>query len=378
MVSLMNGSLRIARVFGIPVAIHYSWLVIFALVVWSLGADYFPMHHPGVVGAANWLYAVIAAALFFLSILVHEMAHSLVARTSGIPVESITLFALGGVSGLKADATRPRTELAVSVVGPLVSLALAAGFWLVSRSVPADSMALAVIAFYLAYGNLVLGLFNLIPGFPLDGGRVLRAVAWAVSGDRDGATRLAVTTGRVAAGLLIFVGLWQTLTSDTASGLWQILIGWFLWSAGAEEGARATIESALRGHTVAELTRRDIVVFDGGMNMQQAAARIATSAAQAVYPVVAEGTLLGTVKPEDFAAVPPEGWVRVSMNWLARRSPRPESLRTTDEAGHALTQLGALGVEGLAVIDPSGAVVGLFEHGAILRWIQPRGTHSGA
>jgi len=207
---MRKNSWSIARIFGIPLEIHYSWLFIFAIIVWSLAADYFPMHHPGVGGGANWVAAVITAVVFFVSVVVHEIAHSLVARSQGIEVDRISLFALGGVSGLKSEATRPRAEFLIAIIGPFVSLVFAAAFWLAWRAAGSADMTIAGVLFYLAYGNLALAVFNLIPGFPLDGGRVLRAIIWRLTGDFARATRIAMRAGRMVGAGLAVVGTYQS------------------------------------------------------------------------------------------------------------------------------------------------------------------------
>ena len=370
----MQNGWRVGRAFGIPITIHYSWLFVFGLVVWSLASDYLPMHHPGIAGAANWVWAIVAALLFFGSVLAHEVAHSLVARAQGIPVEGITLFALGGFSALKRDATRPRVELTVALVGPLTSVALAALFWILWQALLPVSMPAAAVAFYLAYGNAALGLFNLIPGFPLDGGRVLRAIAWALSGDLGRATSLAVRTGRIAAGLLVALGAWQAFGGAGAGGLWLILIGWFLWSAAEQEGTRTTIQSALAGRTVETFVNREIIVLDADASVTGAVERIALAPAQPLYPVVAHGSLLGALTAHDIAHFPAERWRSTSVNWLTRRVAPLPTLSLDADAIASLGKLDELRADALPVADGAGRTVGLFERAAVLRWLQLRSS----
>jgi Zn-dependent protease len=370
----MHNGWRLGRVFGIPITIHYSWLFIFALVVWSLAADYLPMHYPGITGPANWAWAIVAAQLFFASVVAHELAHSLVARGAGIPVDGITLFALGGVSELKREATRPRVELAVALVGPLTSLVLAALFWLAWQALLPVSMPAAAVAFYLAYGNAALGVFNLIPGVPLDGGRALRAITWALSGDLELATRLAVKTGRIAAVLIVAFGAWQAFGGSGTSGLWLILIGWFLWSAAEQEGTRTTLESALRGRTVETFVRRQVLVLDANSTVADAVDKIAASPPQPLYPVVGTNALLGAITPHDIAHFPAERWPSTSLNWLIRRVGAVPTLSLEGGAIEALAKLNELPADALPVADASGRFVGIFERGSVLRWLQLRRT----
>ncbi|HZP94888.1 MAG TPA: site-2 protease family protein [Candidatus Limnocylindria bacterium] len=366
----MHDGWRLGCPFGIPITIHYSWLFIFALVVWSLASDYLPTHHPGVSGAASWAWAIVAALLFFASVLAHELAHSLVARARGIPVDGITLFALGGISELKRDATGPRIELLVALVGPFTSLALAGVLWLAWRWLLPWSMPAAAVAYYLAYGNTVLGLFNLVPGFPLDGGRALRALVWARTHDLVRATCLAVRTGRVAAALLVGIGAWQAFEGAGASGLWLILSAWFLWSAAELETTRSTIQAALEGRTVESFVNGKIAVLDAEMTIAAAVDQIATASPQSLYPVLAEGRLLGALTPCDIAQFPVERWRSTSVNWLTRRVGPLPTLPLETDAIEALGTLDELQTDALPVEDNDGRLVGTFERAAVLRWIQ--------
>ncbi len=361
---MKNNSWSVGRIFGIPFEIHYSWLFIFAIIVWSLAADYFPMHHPGVTGGANWVAAVITALAFFASVVVHEVVHSLVARAHGIEVERISLFALGGVSGLKSEATRPRAEFLIAIVGPLVSLVLAAAFWLAWRAAGAGDMTIAGVLFYLAYGNLALAAFNLIPGFPLDGGRVLRAIIWRLTGDLNRATRIALRAGRMVGAGLAGVGIYQVLFSAPANGFWLIVIGWYLWGAATEPATPPRTESLLGDQLIRPLVRYDILLLDAADTVAKAADRMAARPLQPLYPVMANGALIGALTPLDLARVPREQWA-LSVNWLARRGRALTVLPLDARAADALVQLDALGVDALAVEDESGSVVGLFERAAI-------------
>ena len=361
---MKNNSWSVGRIFGIPFEIHYSWLFIFAIIVWSLAADYFPMHHPGVTGGVNWVAAVITALAFFASVVVHEVAHSLVARAHGIEVERISLFALGGVSGLKSEATRPRAEFLVAIVGPFVSLVLAAAFWLVWSAAGAADMTMAGVLFYLAYGNLALAVFNLIPGFPLDGGRVLRAIIWRLTGDFTRATRIAMRAGRMVGAGLAGLGIYQVLFSAPANGFWLIVIGWYLWGAATEQATPSRIEPQLGDQLIRPLVRYDILFLEAEDTVARAADRIAARPLQPLYPVMADGALIGALTPLDLARVPREQW-GLKVNWLARRGRVLPVLPLDARAADALVQLDALGVDALAVEDESGSVVGLFERAAI-------------
>ena len=234
----MGKSLRLGRVFGIPVEINVTWVIIFLLLTWLL-ASRFDSFYPRWPVYQQWGVAIITVGLFFLSVLAHELSHSLVALNRGIPVSGITLFIFGGVSHLSREPERPFEEFLISVVGPLTSLALAAAFggifiwlspgnwfWSVRYASPVE-----MVVFLLAWANLTVGIFNMIPGFPLDGGRVLRAIVWAGSGSFLRATQVAARAGQ-AVGLLLMVGgvLYVVLLDNWIDGVWTAVIGFFLLS----------------------------------------------------------------------------------------------------------------------------------------------------
>ncbi|MBI4347130.1 MAG: site-2 protease family protein [Elusimicrobia bacterium] len=367
--SVVKGLWTIGRVFGIPVAIHPSWLAILGLIVWSLGADYFPMHHPGLAGGESWPLALLAAILFFASVLVHELAHSLAARAQGVPVTGITLFLLGGLSGLRGEISRPRTELTVAAAGPLASLVLAAAFAAAWRVALPWNMPIAAAAFYLAFGNLALAVFNLLPGFPLDGGRVLRAVVWWVRGDSDHATRVAVSAGKAVAVVLGLYGLAATLLLSWPSGLWSVLVAWFLWDTASEEAVRADLSAALRGRPIWPFLRRAIVVFDAEDRLAGAAERILDAEEQSAYPVLGSTGFIGLVVPTDFALVERARWPAVSTGWLARRVQRRGDILLGADALTALGKLDEMQQEAAPVLDGEGRLEGLIERSALLRWV---------
>ena len=365
----MQNSLRIGRLFGIPLEVHASWLLIFGLIVWSLGADYFPMHNPGTGVETTWAAAVATALLFFASVVAHELAHSLLARARGITVERITLFVLGGVSSLKTEASGPRTELAVAAVGPVVSLALGGVLWILWPSIMRANATAGVVAYYLAYGNVALGVFNLIPAFPLDGGRVLRGALWEIWHDFARATLAAIRVARVAAGGVVLVGIWLLVVADGVNGLWLMLIGWFLWSAATQERMRTLVDTRLRGHGIAPLVRFDFITLDADQTITQAADRILAAPPQAVYPVLGNGALVGVVNPACINATARELWTTTKMHWLARRTRPVPILDLGTDALDALAQMNASQLEGLPVSDDEAGVVALVERSAIERWI---------
>jgi Zn-dependent protease len=223
----MKSSIRLGRAAGIDVGIHYTWLFAFALIAWSLAAGYFPSTAPALATTTYWLLGVAAALALFASVLIHEFSHSLVALARGLRVHSITLFIFGGVSNIAGEAERAIDEFLIAVVGPLSSFVLAGVFWAAGRTAVLDGTPLGAFIGYLASVHLILGLFNLVPGFPLDGGRVLRSILWASTGSLRRATQIASYVGQGFGFLLIFWGVSRLLGGDVFGGIWTAFIGWF-------------------------------------------------------------------------------------------------------------------------------------------------------
>ena len=256
-INMVKGSFSLGKVAGISINIHISWLIIFVLVTWSLAVAYFPQQYPNWSAPLYWSLGVGASLLFFTSVLLHELAHSLVARGRGIPVRDITLFIFGGVSEIAQEPTTAGTELFMALVGPITSFFLAGVFallWLLARSIGGP---LSALTLYLASINAMLGGFNLIPGFPLDGGRVLRAILWGISGSLEWATRYASLVGQGIAYLFILLGIWQVVTGNWINGLWIAFIGWFLDNAAQTSYRQVAMKRMLSGHTVEQAMNRD-------------------------------------------------------------------------------------------------------------------------
>ena len=244
--------LQIFRVAGIPVRVDASWLVVFGLISWSLAAGYFPHVLPEATTAAAWTHGVVAALLLFVSVFLHELSHALVAIEHGVPVSGIRLHVFGGVSELEAEPPTPRAELLIAVVGPLTSFVIAALCYGLGRAVGGPPWVSALTG-YLAAVNLLLGLFNLVPGFPLDGGRLLRAMLWWATGRRSWATLWASRAGSAFAFVMIALGVVRALGGEMVGGLWFVLIGTFLYQAARASRELIGVRERLEPLRVAEI-----------------------------------------------------------------------------------------------------------------------------
>jgi Zn-dependent protease len=235
----MGGTLTVGRVAGIPIGVHYTWLLAVGLIAVSLATGFFPTVYPGWEVATYWVVGIVAALTLFVSVLLHELSHSLLALARGLQVHGIVLFIFGGVSHIEEDAEFPRDEFLVAIVGPLTSFALAGGFWGALFFVGDAPLPIRATLAYLATINLFLGAFNLVPAFPLDGGRVLRSIVWAITHDVERSTRVASYIGQGFAMLLIGFGAWQLVQGNLLAGGWTIIIGWFLNDAALDGRRRA-------------------------------------------------------------------------------------------------------------------------------------------
>ena len=304
----MEGTWLIGRVRGIAVRIHYSWLIIFGLVIWSLGAGLFPSLYPFWSPATYWLTAVICALLLFGSVLAHELGHSFVAKGQGLPVHDITLFVFGGVSNISDQPRSAGKEFWMTFVGPLTSFVLAGIFWGLLFPVPNPTSPLYAGLSYLAAINAALGVFNLIPGFPLDGGRILRSLIWKGTGNLLSATRIAGGIGQTIGYLMIFFGIWQALVGGIFNGLWIAFIGWFLTSAAHAEVDQLLLRGRLGNVRVADVMSHDRTAVDAELPLDDLVEHFFLGRNLRSVPVTRNGDLCGIITLADVRHVPRDRW----------------------------------------------------------------------
>ena len=316
-------SLSIGRYFGIDVRIHVSWLLAFAFITWGLATGYFRFINPRQGLALPLALGAISAVLLFASVLIHEFSHSLVAQARGMRVRDITLFIFGGVSNIGGEARTARDEFLISVVGPLTSFALAAVFWLIGQSVGGSSTLdflggsprtlrgltpIAAIFNYLTTINLILGAFNLVPAFPLDGGRVFRSIVWGITQRFSRATMIAATVGQGFAFLMMGLGLVRIAFGDLFGGLWTILIGWFLNQAASAARQDRTLREGLEGVPVSSVMDPSVPLVEAGMSLQQLVYEYLLRSERRRVITVEHGVPVGTVDASAVRAIPRERW----------------------------------------------------------------------
>jgi Zn-dependent protease/predicted transcriptional regulator len=365
----MHSSFSIGRVAGIRIGIHYTWLFAFLLIAWSLAASYYPVELPGLGALTYWAIGIISALLLFASVLIHELTHSLVARRLGLSVDSITLFIFGGVSNLTSEPSTARNEFLVAVVGPVSSFVLAAIFWLLGQTVPARSAASAV-AGYLAFINLLLGGFNLVPGFPLDGGRVLRSVIWGATGSLRRATLVASYIGQVFGWLLILWGLTRVLSGDLLGGLWTAFIGWFLNGAAESTRQEQTLQQSVRGITAARLMEAPSMAISPTTSVADFVFEQVMRHGHRALPVVDNGRLAGIVSLTDARKLPREAWSTTPVSRIMTPMPLA-TVEPKEDLGVAIGRMAQRGVHQLPVVE-DGQLRGLLTRADVLRYLQLR------
>jgi len=304
----VDPSVRLGRIAGIEVGLHWSLAIVFVLIVWTLAGQIFPSLVPDQPQSAYWLASAFAGLLFYVSLLSHEMGHAVVARRLGVHVEGITLWIFGGVARLRGEAATPGAEVKIAIAGPVVSVVLALVFGAATFALDATAGPPLIEGgcAWLAGSNAMLLLFNLIPAFPLDGGRLLRAWLWQRSGDRYRATSSAALLGRICAFLMIGLGLVALFAQDALSGLWLIFLGWFLMSAARNEESLVLMRGALAGMRVGDVMSRDTTVAPGWITVDEFM-RSYPAERRIAYPLKTfDGELDGLVTMNRLAQVPPE------------------------------------------------------------------------
>lgn len=368
---MLGNSFRLFRIAGIEVGIHASWLVIFGLLTWSLAVGWFPQRLKGLPPAEYWLLAAVAAILLFVSVIVHELAHSLVAKSKGLGVKSITLFIFGGVSNLAGEAKRPSTEFAIAIVGPLTSFGIGAVALGLSLAVPLGARVDEVLV-YLALVNGALGVFNLLPGFPLDGGRVLRAIAWNWTGSLRRGTEIAVVGGNLVAWGLFLYAAWLVLIEDRFfNGIWIGAIGWFLQNAANASLQQVLVEQRLRGARVADVVEPDTTVVAPDVPLATLIEDYFLRGNRRAVPVVADGRLAGMITLGDIRDVPRERWATTTVADVMGGREGIVSVGSRDTLQRVLEALTQGDFEQVPVVD-DGTLIGVVTRADIVRQIQLR------
>ena len=366
----LTRSIPLGRIRGIPLGLDYSWFLVFALVTWSLAGSYFPEQYPGWGTGLYWAIGLGTSLLFFASVVLHELGHSVIALRNGIPVRSITLFIFGGVAQIGREPGSPGVEFRVAIAGPIVSFALAGLFgalgWIGAGIAP-----LAALATYLAYINGSLGLFNLIPGFPLDGGRVFRAIVWRVTHSFRRATEIAGGAGHFFAWLFIFWGVWQMFAGNFVGGLWIAFIGWFLQNAATASVQQMTLERLLTGHTVGEIMTRECPTLAPEVTLEQLVQDHILTTGRRYFPVARAGRVEGLLTLHHVKEIPRDRWATTTVEQAMTPLAQLRLAHPGDSLWNAMQEMTADGVNQLPVTDTAnGELAGVLARDNVLTFVR--------
>jgi Zn-dependent protease/CBS domain-containing protein len=371
----MRSNVKLGTISGIEIGLHYSWFIIAALIAFSL-AEHFRQVNPGLGPGQIWIAALVTAALFFATLLLHELAHSLVAQARGLKVRAITLFALGGVSQIQDDATDAKTELLVAIAGPIASLIIGFGCLGIAlglgwqRSTEPHT-AVAGVLVWLGYINFALAVFNMIPGFPLDGGRVLRAIVWAITKNSDRSTRIAARVGQFVAFLFILDGIWQFFSGAGFGGLWIAFIGWFLMDAAKASYADVEIATALRGIRVSEVMSRDCSIVSPRMSLHEFVNTYLLRAGERCFAVEEQGRFVGLITPRDVGSIPRDRWDKTTVREAMRPLQELHIITPETPVLDALKLVTSKDVNQLPVVA-NGTLQGVVSRSQLLHLLQVR------
>ncbi len=338
---MLRTNIRLFKVFGIPIELNISWFIIFALVAWSLVSLYFPANYKEFTVTQHWIMGIVAAFLLFVSVILHELSHSYVAKTHGVPIRRITLFLFGGVSQMAKESADPATEIKIAIAGPLMSFLLMGIFFGLTawaRTVPAVRSAVPVLR-YLAYVNGILGAFNLIPGFPLDGGRLLRALLWMRSGNLRRSTYIASKVGGVIGIGFIAIGFLSVFRGAFIFGLWMVMIGFFLRQAAEASYFQVVVDGVLKGMSVQDIMKSEVVTVSEDTSVRQLVDDYFFRYHYDCFPVTEEGRLRGLVTINDVKKVAREGWDSTQVAEIMERDIAKLAVRSSEDAATVLKRM---------------------------------------
>lgn len=368
----MGKGIRLFKILGIQISLDYTWFIVFVLFAWSLAFGYFPSRTPGLARGVYISMGVISSLLLFICVLIHEISHSYTANRLGLGIREITLFIFGGVAQLSKEPDDALVELKIAVAGPLASAALAVLFWAASAAVGgAPHPVLYAILTYLALINMVLLAFNMIPGFPLDGGRVLRAIWWARTGDLSGATRVASRIGKGFAIFLIVTGFFEMFTGNFTGGLWSVLIGVFVQQAAESGYQQVMMKKALEGVKVRDLMSRGVVSVKENFTISDAIEKYFFKYRFVSFPVTSNGHVVGILTLNGTRTVEKDKWGQTRVKDVMRRLNPGEILSPEESALDALTKLMNDDAGRLPVTD-KGELVGIISRRDIMKTLEFR------
>ena len=365
----MGSSIKLSRIFGIDIGIHWSWVFIFVIVTWTFATGILADNYPEWSDAQRWIGGAFIAGIFFLSILAHELSHAVVSNRSGLPVNSITLFVFGGVSNLTREPDTAGLEFKIAVVGPLTSLVLGGVFGAAWLALGPVNEGVADICGYLGIINASLAVFNMLPGFPLDGGRVLRAVVWSRNKNRLRATHTAARSGEWIAYGIMGIGVLESVLVSPFSGIWFLLIGFFLKNAAAASYAQLVVETTLSGIAVRDVMRTSTDTVAPDVSVEELVHDYVLRKNARCFAVIAAGEFAGLVTLTDVRKVAREEWPTTSVYRAMTPATRLHTVEPAESLTKVLQLMAVHDVNQLPVVEHR-ALVGMLDRADVMRFIQ--------
>lgn len=371
----MKAQIKLGRIFGVEIGLHYSWFIIALLITLSLAAQ-FKVSNPDWSDNLRWGLAIITAVLFFAAIVAHELSHAAVAKARGLPVRSITLFALGGVAQIEKEAADAKTEFWMGIIGPITSLVIGViclGITFALGWTPPEfpKTPLPAMLMWLGYINIALAVFNMIPGFPLDGGRVLRGIIWWITGDANRATRIASRVGQLIAFGFIMLGLVRFFGGAGFGGLWIAFIGWFLLNASRESYAQVAVTEALRGVRVGDVMSQEHSTVDGYLNLQNFVEQHLARTGRRYFVVEVNGQTEGIITPAEVSKIPHVRWPYTTVADVMRPLDEVRTIAPESPVDKALEMMAGNDLNQLPVIS-NGKLAGVISRAHVLQLLQTR------
>jgi Zn-dependent protease/predicted transcriptional regulator len=366
----MSSSIRIGKLFGIPIELHLSWFLIFGLLTWSLATDYFPNEYPSLAEISYWLIGLLTSVLFFSSVLAHELGHSYIAIRNRVPVKRINLFIFGGVAQIEREPKSAGSEFRIAIAGPFVSLALAGlfgGLWLLDRTMPF----LAAPSSYLFRINVILVLFNMIPGFPLDGGRIFRAIIWKITGSYYQSTKVASFVGQLIAYGFIGLGVFFMFTGQSMNGLWMAFIGWFLLGAASSGFRQAKMQQSLESIKVSQIMQRDFQRVPSLIPISHLVEKYFIPHGQDAVLIEDSEIQRGIVTLREITTIPQRLWRYTTADRAMIPMDRLKQINPDADLYFAMNRMDSAGLSQIAVVE-GGRFIGLLSRDGILRYLRTR------
>jgi Zn-dependent protease/predicted transcriptional regulator len=357
---MFGRKIKLFKLLGFEVSIDWSWIIIAGLITWSLAAGLFPYLYPGLESETYWSMGIVGALGLFVSIIAHEFSHSLVARRFGMPMKGITLFIFGGVAEMGDEPPSARAEFFMAIVGPLSSIAIGAVFYGIYRfglSAGWDAPVNGVI-YYIAYINGILAAFNLLPAFPLDGGRVLRSILWGAKGNLRWATRISSAIGSAFGIGLIVLGVFQFIYGNIIGGVWMFLIGMFLRSAAQMSYQQLLVRKALEGESVRRFMNTHPVTVQDNITVEQLVEDYIYKYHYKMFPVLSGDKLVGCITTRQVKEIPRENWAHETIREAAGACSSENTISSDTDAIKALSNMNQSGHSRLLVVD-HGQLVGI-------------------